>query len=64
MNCYDCANTGTYRDAVASCVDCGAGVCIERREFGAEIGHTLLHRCQIRRKGARVGGGSARCYRV
>ncbi len=29
MNCYDCANTGTYRDAVAICVDCGAGVCIE-----------------------------------
>ena len=29
MNCYDCAATGTYRPAVAVCVDCGAGVCIE-----------------------------------
>jgi Uncharacterized protein conserved in archaea (DUF2180) len=25
----DCAATGTYRPAVAVCVDCGAGVCIE-----------------------------------
>ena len=29
MNCYDCANTGTYRNAVAICIDCGAAVCIE-----------------------------------
>jgi hypothetical protein len=29
MNCYDCATTGTYRPAVAVCVDCGVGVCIE-----------------------------------
>jgi hypothetical protein len=29
MNCYDCATTGTYHPAVAACVDCGAGVCIE-----------------------------------
>jgi hypothetical protein len=29
MNCYDCAAAGNYRDAVAICVDCGAGICIE-----------------------------------
>lgn len=29
MNCYDCAATGTYRDAVAVCIDCGAAICIE-----------------------------------
>ena len=29
MNCYDCANGSTYRNAVAVCTDCGAGVCIE-----------------------------------
>jgi hypothetical protein len=29
MNCYDCAATGNYRDAVAICVDCGAGICLE-----------------------------------
>gem|GEM_PF-6635409 len=29
MNCCDCANTGTYRDAIAICVDCGAGGCTE-----------------------------------
>ena len=29
MNCYDCAITGHQNAAVASCVDCGAGLCIE-----------------------------------
>ena len=29
MNCYDCATTGSYREAVAICVDCGAAVCVE-----------------------------------
>jgi hypothetical protein len=29
MNCYDCATDGNHRDAVAVCVDCGAGLCIE-----------------------------------
>ncbi len=29
MNCYDCATTGHDNTAVATCVDCGAGLCIE-----------------------------------
>ncbi len=29
MNCYDCAVSGAYRDAVAVCSDCGAAVCVE-----------------------------------
>lgn len=29
MNCYDCAVTGSDRDAVAVCIDCGGAVCIE-----------------------------------
>ena len=29
MNCYDCAVSGAYRDAVAVCADCGAAVCVE-----------------------------------
>jgi hypothetical protein len=29
MNCYDCATVGDHRDAVAVCVDCGAGLCVE-----------------------------------
>jgi hypothetical protein len=28
MNCSDCSNAG-QRDAVAICIDCGSGVCIE-----------------------------------
>jgi hypothetical protein len=28
VNCYDCAARGDHRDAVAVCVDCGAGLCI------------------------------------
>jgi hypothetical protein len=29
MNCYDCATTAHYNPAVAICIDCGAGLCIE-----------------------------------
>ena len=29
MNCYDCTMDGVARAAVATCVDCGAGVCLE-----------------------------------
>lgn len=29
MNCYDCATLGLDSRAVAVCVDCGAGMCID-----------------------------------
>jgi hypothetical protein len=29
MNCYDCATLGHSREAVAACIDCGAGLCVE-----------------------------------
>ena len=29
MNCYDCATIGHQNSAVATCIDCGAGVCVE-----------------------------------
>jgi hypothetical protein len=29
MNCYDCAILGHHSAAVAACIDCGAGVCVE-----------------------------------
>ena len=29
MNCYDCATNGDCNPAVATCIDCGAGLCLE-----------------------------------
>jgi hypothetical protein len=29
MNCYDCATLGQSTAAVAACIDCGAGLCVE-----------------------------------
>ncbi len=29
MNCYDCAFNGNRHLAVATCVDCGAGLCLD-----------------------------------
>jgi hypothetical protein len=29
MNCYDCSITGHDTPAVATCIHCGAGLCIE-----------------------------------
>jgi hypothetical protein len=29
MNCYDCATIGHQYAAVATCIDCGGGVCVE-----------------------------------
>ena len=29
MNCYDCAFTGNQHPAVATCIDCGAGLCLD-----------------------------------
>ena len=29
MNCYDCATTGHHNSAVAICIDCGAGQCLD-----------------------------------
>ena len=31
MNCFDCAGTGRQVPAVATCVDCGAAVCLGTR---------------------------------
>jgi hypothetical protein len=29
VNCYDCAVDGVAGTAVAACVDCGAGICLD-----------------------------------
>jgi hypothetical protein len=35
MNCYDCAVTARFSEAVGICSDCGSGVCIEHAVMAA-----------------------------
>lgn len=37
MNCYDCAQSGHTKPALAICHDCGAGLCADH---GTEAQHT------------------------
>ncbi|MBK5333427.1 MAG: DUF2180 family protein [Ilumatobacteraceae bacterium] len=40
MNCFDCATTGDHNPAVAICIDCGAGECLD---------HTVVTRHNLNR---------------
>jgi hypothetical protein len=40
MNCYDCAITGHHNPAVATCIDCGAGLCLDHAIVAS---HHLTH---------------------
>ena len=35
MNCYDCATIGHHNPAVAICIDCGAGMCLDHADRGS-----------------------------
>jgi hypothetical protein len=37
MNCYECATLGHSTAAVAACIDCGAGLCVEHAVIAPRI---------------------------
>lgn len=46
MNCFDCAGVGHSVPAVAICVDCGAGMCMDHARLSV---HSLTRTALINR---------------